>query len=125
MEKIRFHIFKMILNIHSDASYLSETGARSRACGHFFMGWMPKDNEPIQIIGGFNTNSTTMRFVVASTTEAKLGAVFHNCQTGIIFDKNWTTLVTLNPKHPSIELMHQQLALQIIQLKARDQDLLK
>jgi hypothetical protein len=48
MAKIRFHASNMILNNHSGASYLSETGARSRACGHFFMGWMPKDNKPIQ-----------------------------------------------------------------------------
>ncbi len=40
--KVRFYASDMIMNIHSDASYLSETGARSRACGHFFMGWMPK-----------------------------------------------------------------------------------
>jgi hypothetical protein len=45
--KIRSHTSEMILNIHSDASYLSETGACSRACEHFFTGWMPKDNEPI------------------------------------------------------------------------------
>jgi hypothetical protein len=36
--KVRFHAPDMILNIHSDASYLSEAKARSRACGHFFMG---------------------------------------------------------------------------------------
>jgi hypothetical protein len=33
--KIRFHASDMILNIHSNASYLSEAKARSRACGHF------------------------------------------------------------------------------------------
>jgi hypothetical protein len=31
MAKIRFHASQMILNIHSDKSHLSETGARSRA----------------------------------------------------------------------------------------------
>jgi hypothetical protein len=35
--KVRFHASDMILNIHSDASYLLETKARSRACGHFFL----------------------------------------------------------------------------------------
>ena len=34
---IRYHASDMILNIHSDALYLSEAKARSRACGHFFM----------------------------------------------------------------------------------------
>ncbi len=36
MAKIRFHASKMILNILFN--YLSETSARSRACGHFFHG---------------------------------------------------------------------------------------
>ncbi len=35
--KVRYYVSDMIMNIHSDASYLSETKARSRACGHFFM----------------------------------------------------------------------------------------
>jgi hypothetical protein len=35
---VRFRASKMVMNIHSDASYLSEPKARSRACGHFFMG---------------------------------------------------------------------------------------
>ena len=34
--KIRFHASDLILNIHSDASYLSETRARSRPAGYFF-----------------------------------------------------------------------------------------
>jgi hypothetical protein len=41
--KVRFHASDMFLNIHSDVLYLSEAKARSRACGHFFMGWMPKN----------------------------------------------------------------------------------
>jgi hypothetical protein len=40
--KVCFHASDMVMNIHSDVSYQSETKACSRACGHFFMGWMPK-----------------------------------------------------------------------------------
>jgi hypothetical protein len=39
--KIRFYPSNMIMNIHLDAFYLSESKAPSRACGHFFMGWKP------------------------------------------------------------------------------------
>ncbi len=85
MAKIRFHALEMILNIHSDVPYLSETGARSRACGHFFMGWMPKDIKPIKLNSVFHTIPTIMRFMMASAAEAKLGALFHNCQTKIVF----------------------------------------
>jgi hypothetical protein len=83
--KVRFHASDMIMNIQSDASYLSKKGARSQACGHFFMGWMPKDGEPIKLNGSFHTNLSIMRFVIASAAEAELGALFHNCQTGMIF----------------------------------------
>ena len=34
---ITYHASDMVLAIHSDASYLSEAKARSRAGGHFFM----------------------------------------------------------------------------------------
>jgi hypothetical protein len=83
--KVRFHASDMILNIHSNASYLSEEKARSRACGIFFMGWMPKNGDPIQLNGAFHASMTIMQFVVASATKAELGALYHNCQTGIIF----------------------------------------
>jgi hypothetical protein len=83
--KVRFHASDMVMNIHSDASYLSETKAGSRACGYFFMGWMPKNGEPIQFNGAFYVNTTILRFVMASTAEAELRALFHNFQDGIIF----------------------------------------
>ncbi len=33
--KVRYHTLDMIMNIHSNASYLSRANAQSRACGHF------------------------------------------------------------------------------------------
>ncbi len=50
---MKYYASHMIVNIHSDASYLSETKVRSRACRHFFMGWMPKNGELIKINGAF------------------------------------------------------------------------
>jgi hypothetical protein len=47
--KVCFYASDMIMNIHLDASYLSEGKAPSQTCGHFFMGWLPTDDEPIQI----------------------------------------------------------------------------
>jgi hypothetical protein len=83
--KVHFHASDMVMNIHSDASYLSETKAHRRACGHFFMGRMPKNGEPIQLNGAYYMNTAILRFVMASAAEAELGALFHNCQDGIIF----------------------------------------
>ncbi len=82
---IWFRASDMILNIHSDASYLSEAKAQSRACGHFFMGWAPTDGDSIKLNGAFFTLCTILRFVVASAAEAELGALFLNCKEGIFF----------------------------------------
>ena len=49
--KIRFHASDMILNIHSDASYLSETRARSKLAGYFFLGSKIVKKEKIKMNG--------------------------------------------------------------------------
>ena len=96
---VRFRASDMVLNIHSNASYLSEPNARSRACGHFFMGTLPIDGTPIKLNGAFHTLCAILRFVVASAAEAELGALFLNCQEGIIFR---TTLEDLGHPQPKI-----------------------
>ncbi len=68
--KVRYYASDMIMNIHLDVSYLSDTNACSRACRHFFMGWMPQNGEPIKINGAFYVNATILKFVVASAAEA-------------------------------------------------------
>ena len=91
---------RRILNVHSDASYLSESKAHSRACGHFFMGWSPKDGDPIKLNGAFFTLCTILRFVVASAAEAELGALFLNCKEGIIFRLTLEELGHPQPRTP-------------------------
>jgi hypothetical protein len=98
--KVRFHALDMILNIHSNALYLSEAKARSRACGHFFMGWMPQNGEPKQLNGAFHLSMTIMQFVVASAAEAELGALYHDCQTGIIFQLTLAEMGHPQPQTP-------------------------
>ena len=88
------------MNIDSDTSYLSESNARSRVCGHFFMGSVPIDGEPIQLNGAFYTNSVILNFVVASAAEAELGALFHNCQDDIIFCQTLSDMGHPQPKTP-------------------------
>ena len=78
--KIRFKASDMILNVHSDASYLSAPKARGRAGGYFFLGKMPKDNMPIWLNGDIHINCTTLKLVAASAAKAKLVALFHNAQ---------------------------------------------
>ena len=91
----------MVMNIHSDAYFLSlsEPQARSRACGHFFMGSLPIYGKPVKLNGTFHTLCAILRFVVASATEAELGAVFLNCQEGMT---SKSTLEDLG--HPQLKI---------------------
>jgi hypothetical protein len=82
---VRFHTSNMIINIHSDTSYLLEANAHSRACGHFFMGWKADPTKPIKLNGSFFTLCAILRFVVASAAKAKLSALFLNCKQAVIF----------------------------------------
>jgi hypothetical protein len=74
----------MILHVHSNASYLSQPNACSRAGGLFFLSTMPSANAtadpPPPINGAIHITSSIMRNVLASATEAKVGALFYNCQ---------------------------------------------
>jgi hypothetical protein len=85
---VRFHASDMILNIHLDALYILEANAHSQACGHFFMGWCADPTNPIKLNGAFFTLCAILRFVVASTAEAKLGALFLNCKQASILDSH-------------------------------------
>ena len=75
---IRYRASDMKLNAHSDASYLSEKGARSRAAGYFFLGGIPTIGKPIRLNGAILVLSSILKCVAASAAEAELGALFLN-----------------------------------------------
>eukprot|EP00804_Cyclotella_cryptica_P026099 CCRYP_013955-RF/>CCRYP_013955-RF protein AED:0.47 eAED:0.47 QI:0/-1/0/1/-1/0/1/0/203 len=71
---------KMILTVHSDASYLSEPKARSRAGGHFFL----SDNSSIPPNNGTILNiAHIIKNVMSSATEAELAALYINAREAI------------------------------------------
>ena len=79
---IRYRASDMILKMHSDASYLSEAKARSRAGGHFHLG--DKANTQHERRNGpLLTKSTIMRNVMSSAAEAECGALFDNTKEGV------------------------------------------
>jgi len=71
--KLIFKASKMELIVQSDASYLCESGARSRAGGIM---WMGDTAEPMQINGAVNCISKIIDAVVASAGEAEYAALF-------------------------------------------------
>jgi hypothetical protein len=77
---ILYRASDMILNVHSDALYLSAPKARSRAGGYFFLGSLPCDGDPIKLNGAIHVTCTILKLVAASAAEAELGALFLNAQ---------------------------------------------
>jgi hypothetical protein len=94
---IRFKASDMILHVHSDASYLSETKARSRVGGYFFLG-NGTVNPPLN--GAIHVVCQILPNVMASAAEAEVGGLFVNGQTACPLR---TTLEELgHPQPPTI-----------------------
>ena len=98
---VRFRASDMVLNVHSDASYLSAPKARSRAGGYFFLGSLPKHGQPIHLNGAIHVNCTVLKLVAASAAEAELGALFtmpNKPKSSDLYCKKWGTH---SPQHQS------------------------
>ena len=72
--KIRYFGSDMLLQLHSDASYLNEKHGNSTAGGHFFLGNQVYDDKPIFLNGAVHTLYSILKYVAASAAEAELGA---------------------------------------------------
>jgi hypothetical protein len=88
LSTICYHANGMQLYVHSNASYLSKSRARSRAAGHCFLSSRPLDptQPPITIPllnGPVHTLCKIIDFVVGSAAEAEIGAGYLNCQEAV------------------------------------------
>jgi hypothetical protein len=108
--KIRFHVSDMILHIHSDASYLSVSKARSRVGGLFYLGYNPPDENKLN--GSILNVDSVIKNIVASAAESEVGACFQNAQTAA------PLRVTL------LELGHEQTATPLITDNSTDYGIL-
>jgi hypothetical protein len=95
--KIRHHSSEMILHIHSDASYLSEDEATSRAGGLFYMGNATKHQKKLTN-GAILIINKVLKHVTSSAAEAEIGAVLLNAKEGAVLR---TTLEELGHKQPA------------------------
>eukprot|EP00957_Ditylum_brightwellii_P083048 6312817-Ditylum_brightwellii.AAC.1 len=78
---VRFNASNMILQIHSDVSYMNEPQTCSTAGGHFFLGNKIVEGKPIFLNGAVNALCTILCPVAASAAKAEPGALFLNaCQ---------------------------------------------
>jgi len=70
---ITYRASSMILAAHSDASFLTEPGSRSRAGAYIFL----SEDDPIPRINGpILTIATIIKYVMASAAEAELAALY-------------------------------------------------
>jgi hypothetical protein len=86
----------MILHIHSDASYLSEDEAKSRAGGFFYMGNATKHQKKLTN-GAILIIRKVLKQDMSSAAESEIGAVFINAKKGAVLR---TTLEELGHNQP-------------------------
>jgi hypothetical protein len=89
----------MILHIHSDASYLSEKEAISRAGGFFYMGSSTKKDKKLTN-GAILIISKVLKHVMSLAAEAEIGAVFINAKEGAVLRKTLEELGHPQPPTP-------------------------
>ena len=77
---ITYRASDMVLAVHSDASYLSESKGRSQAGGHFYM----SSNVPIPPNNGAVLNiAQIINAVMSSAAEAELGVLYINAREAV------------------------------------------
>jgi hypothetical protein len=90
----------MILNVHSDAFYLSAPKAQSPAGGYFFLGGIARDTEPIFINGAIHITCTILKLIAALAAEAEIGALFLNAQEAKVIQIVLEELGEMQPTTP-------------------------
>jgi hypothetical protein len=98
---LRYHASYMILNIHSDSSYLSERKAKNWAGGGLFYMGSNTDKATRLANGAILIISTVLKHVMSSAAEAEIGAVFLNSKEGTVL---LTTLEELGHPRPPTPL---------------------
>jgi hypothetical protein len=88
----------MILHIHSDASYLSVSNARSRLGGLFFCG--NKSPQEDNLNGSIHNGASVIKNVVASAADSEVGACFHNAKSGAPLRVTLAELGHIQPPTP-------------------------
>ena len=89
----------MIIQIHSDASYLLEPKAHSIA-GGFFLGFKPELNQPIWLNSHIHILCKILDVVCGSAVEAELGDIHLSAQTAITMRQTLQNLCHPQPLTP-------------------------
>ena len=77
---IWYHDTKMILAVHSDASYLSEPDSETHVGGHYLL---TEQDSNVANNGAILALAAIIKHVVSSASEAKLTALCYNFKTAV------------------------------------------
>ena len=87
----------MILQVHSDGSYLSAPKSRSRSGGFFFLSGNPIHPDQSILNGAIHIVCKILKNVMSSAAEVEIASAFINCQDAIPIRN---TLIELNHPQP-------------------------
>jgi hypothetical protein len=87
----------MILTIHSDTLYVSESEARSCVSGIFYLSSTYQPDTPVATNGAIHITSVIVKHFMTSAAEAELAGLFYNTQEVCSFR---TTLDKLGHPQP-------------------------
>ena len=100
---VRFMSSDMILDLHSDASYLHKPESKSRAAGHFYLS---KKKDEIFNNGSVMTLSKIIKYVLASASKAETAAFFYNFKAAIPLRLTLEEMGHQQPKPPITSETH-------------------
>jgi hypothetical protein len=92
---IQYKVRDMVLAVHTDVSYLSEPGGKSRAAEHFYLS---NCNDDDFNNGAILTLSTIIKHIMLSASKAELAALYYGCKLAASL---WTTLEELGHFQPT------------------------
>ena len=90
----------MIINVHSDASYLSASKGKNCARGYLFLGSLPTDRKAIQLNVNIMITCKILKLVASSAAEAELRALFVNKKEARILQLTLKELGHPQPQTP-------------------------
>jgi hypothetical protein len=108
---IRYVLSDMILKLHSDASYLSESGERSRSGRFFFLG--NRDSPDPLTQGPLLVSTAIMKNVLSLAAEVEIGALFDNTKKAVVLRTILAEMQYPQPATPDKLIILQHVGLRI------------
>ena len=104
---VHYYKYGMIINIHADASYFTESKGCPRVGRNYFLDILPKEGQPIILNDAIQKMCSVINNVAASAAEAELRELFSINQLIKKIDSNYMNLGIPNRLHLFILIIQQ------------------